>query len=170
MSFEKRGDMKSPLFFGKNAMIRKEIIEQLVTETLANTENFLVNVNISPANRILVQIDNDNGLPISECVKISRHIEANLNRDTEDFELEVSSPGIGNPFKVFRQYIKNKGRMVDVLLTDGRTIKGTLLSANENEIELEPVFNKKKDKEAKENIQLNFNQIKETKLVINFKK
>src|SRR5665213_3445944 len=93
----------------------REIAEKKVTEN----KSFLVDVTVSASNKIKVTIDNFEGLAIDECVNMSRWIESQLDRDTEDFELEVSSPGLDQPFKVIRQYQKNIGKEVDVKFIDG---------------------------------------------------
>lgn len=149
-------------------MINKDLIEKLVNEKLAETDSFLVNLSVSPDNKITVHIDNDAGLPISECVNLSRHIEAHLNRDEEDYELQVSSPGLDNPLRMFRQYRKNIGRPVEVLLADGKKIEGKLMAATEDAIEVLP--RNSHPKRPAENIKINTQQIKQTKLVITFKK
>ena len=108
-------------------MIDKVVIENLVTECLADTDCFLVDVKISPSNQIVVEIDSDTIVDIDLCVKISRHIDENMDREVEDFELEVGSCGITSPF---RQYIKNIGNEVEVL-ADGIKMFGVLVDANE---------------------------------------
>ena len=87
-------------------MIDKRVIEQLVEEKLASSSNYLVSVEVQPGNIIVVEIDNDDAVSIDDCVELSRYIEEHLDRDAEDFELEVGSAGITSPFKVLRQYKK----------------------------------------------------------------
>lgn len=111
-------------------MIEKSIIENLVNEKLADTNLFLVEIKIDARNNIMVFVDSPAGVSIDECVDISRHIEHSLDREADDFALEVSSPGIGQPFKVIKQYIKAIGRNVEVLFTDGKKITGILRDAN----------------------------------------
>ena len=154
-------------------MITTERIKQLIEAKLAEGANFLVDVAVKPGNKIQVLIDNDNGLSIKDCVEMSRYIESNLDRETEDFELNVSSPGLERPFKTVRQYQKHKGKQVEVRTKENEKIIGKLLSANNEGIELEIRSKEKTDaKKGKQlitnNINLTFNQIKETKVVVSF--
>ena len=103
-------------------MITKEIIESLIEEKLVDTDFFVVSIDISTANKISVEIDGDNGFPISECINFSRQIEGNLDREVEDFSLEVSSPGLNKPFLLTRQYLKNLNKLVEVKLIEGEKI------------------------------------------------
>ena len=107
-------------------MIKKKEILDLIIPKLKEDGYFPVKVNVKPGNRIEVLIDGENGVPIDYCVEISRLIENALDREVEDFELQVSSPGIGQPFKVREQFLKNIDRPVEVLLPDGRIWKGVL--------------------------------------------
>jgi ribosome maturation factor RimP len=152
-------------------MITVEKIRALAQEKLAEGDNYIVDISIKPGNKITVLLDNFKGVSIKDCVEMSRQIEFNLDRETEDFELNVSSPGIDKPFKVLKQYIKNIGKQVEVLTKENKKLIGTLLSANENEVELE-IKEKGKNANNKQqitnNYKLNHNQIKETKIVISF--
>lgn len=107
-------------------MIEKNLVKSYVEEWLEGKEYFLTDITISPDNRIVVEIDHKEGVWIEDCVELSRHIEAHLDRDAEDFELEVGSAGIGQPFKVLRQYEIHVGERVEVLALDGKKIVGTL--------------------------------------------
>lgn len=109
-------------------MIDRQLVEMIVAEKLADTECFLVDVSVSTDNVIVVEIDNEAGIDIDFCVELSRYIESKLDRDSEDFELEVGSAGLTAPFKVKGQYRKNLGREVELLTKDGRKLTG-LLSA-----------------------------------------
>ncbi len=100
----------------------------MVTDFIENTDQFLVDVEVKGGNVINVFVDGDNGISIGQCSKISRHIEASLNRDEEDYDLRVSSPGLDRPFKSKRQYLKYIGRDIEVDITDGKPLKGKLLS------------------------------------------
>jgi ribosome maturation factor RimP len=118
----------------------KERVQKLIEEAvLANESLFLVDWSIGVGNKILVCVDGDNGLPLKECVRISRHIEHNLLEDEveRDFSLEVTSPGIGNPLKWPRQFKKNIGRQLIVILNNDEKYKGELKNANEQKIFLE---------------------------------
>ncbi|PTN07324.1 ribosome assembly cofactor RimP [Mangrovibacterium marinum] len=117
-------------------MIDKSKIITLIEEKLTE-DQFIVEVEVSPANQISVLIDSDKGISIDDCITISRQIEGNLDREEEDFELQVSSAGLGLPFKVFRQYVKNTGREIEVVLKDGQKLEGILKSVQETSFELE---------------------------------
>ena len=84
----------------------------MVEEKLASSSYYLVDVTVAPGNVITVEIDNDEAVSIDDCAELSRYIEERLDRDVEDYELEVGSAGITSPFKVLRQYIKNIGNEV----------------------------------------------------------
>ena len=96
-------------------MIEKQKIEGLVEEFVRGTGLFLVSVKVSNANRIIVLADKNEGITIDECAAIHRHIENGLDRNKEDFELQVSSPGLDVPFGVIEQYFKNEGKKVEVV-------------------------------------------------------
>ena len=114
-------------------MIDRQQVIDLTNEWLADKEYFLVDVIISKDDKITVEIDHAEGVWIEDCVLLSRHIEANLDRDVEDYELEVGSAGIGQPFKVLRQYINHIGKEVEVLAKDGKKYRGIMARADEAE-------------------------------------
>lgn len=114
-------------------MIDKKVVKSLVEEWLKDKEYFLVDIEISPDDRIVVEIDHADGVWIEDCVELSKFIEDRLNRDEEDYELEVGSAGLGQPFKVPQQYINFVGQMVEVLDADGTKVKGTLKSVDGND-------------------------------------
>ena len=95
-------------------MIDKNVVTGIVLQWLEGKDYFLVDVTVSPDDKIVVEIDHAEGVWIDDCVELSRYIESNLNRDEEDYELEVGSAGIGQPFKVLQQYVINKGKEVEV--------------------------------------------------------
>ena len=107
-------------------MIEKNLVKNYVEEWLEGKEYFLTDITISTDNRIVVEIDHEEGVWIEDCVELSRFIESHLDRDAEDFELEVGSAGIGQPFKVLRQYEIHVGEQVEVLTNDGKKFVGTL--------------------------------------------
>ena len=109
-------------------MIQKEKVTEIVREWLEGKEYFLVDVEVTPDDRIVVEIDHAEGVWIEDCCELSRFIEDHLNRDEEDYELEVGSAGLGQPFKVEQQYINCIGKPVEVLDADGKKYKGTLKS------------------------------------------
>jgi len=116
----------------------KGIVKSLLDNALQeNTDLFLIELSFLADNRIYVEVDGDKGVSLKECIRISREIEHNLDREEEDFSLEVTSPDVANPLKVKRQYVKNINRILDVKLKDNSTVQGELKSVNENEIELE---------------------------------
>ena len=130
-------------------MINKERIQQLVDEFLAEHEEiFFVSLKIGGGNQIEVLIDSFQGVKMGDCVKLSRHIEGNLDREEEDFALQIASAGLSEPFKVFKQYKKNVGRKVDVKMKGREKILGTILSAEEGK---GIVLETKKRKNRKEN-------------------
>ncbi len=102
-----------------------------------NSELFLIELKFLADNKIYVEVDGNNGVTLKECIRISREIEHNLDREEEDFSLEVTSPDVANPLKVKRQYIKNINRILDVKLKDNSTVQGTLTNVTDSEIELE---------------------------------
>ncbi len=109
-------------------MIDKNVVKQLVEEWLEGKDYFLVDIDISSDNRIVVEIDHADGVWIEDCVELSRYIEERLDRDVEDYELEVGSAGLGQPFKVPQQYINFIGEEVEVLDAEGKKVKGILKS------------------------------------------
>ena len=164
------GDGKSPILLILK-MIAKEKIQNLVEEVLSD-DQFLVEITVGAANQISVSVDSDAGISIGECVQISRHIEASLDRESEDFSLEVSSPGLSSPFKVLRQYLKNIGREVEVVTIAGEKQKGILRSAHVTGFELEVVAKEKVDGskvEVPKSLTFDFDKIKTVKIVISFK-
>jgi ribosome maturation factor RimP len=116
----------------------KVAILGLIKDKLEGTDKFLVDMHVSNDNRINVAIDGDNGITIDDCVELSRHIEKNLNRDEEDFELNVASAGLDSPLKLHRQYVKNIGRSLSITTNDGEKISGKLLEVSDTEIVVEP--------------------------------
>ena len=107
-------------------MIDKKIVEELVNQWLEGKEYFLVDIDVNASDKIVVEIDHADGVWIEDCVELSRFIESHLSRDDEDYELEVGSAGLGQPFKVEQQYLNFIGKEVEVLTADGKKIKGVL--------------------------------------------
>ena len=115
----------------------KQKVTNLVNDAIAeNAELFLIELKFLPDNNIYVEVDGDNGVPLKECIRISRGIEHNLDREEEDFSLEVTTPDVTNPLKVKRQYKKNIDRILQIKLMDESTIEGTLVNVGEDTIEL----------------------------------
>jgi ribosome maturation factor RimP len=111
-------------------MIDKNLVKNIAEKFLGTTTSYLVDVIINPGNIIVVEIDNDTGVCIDDCIRLSKFIESQLDRDVEDYELEVGSTGISQPFKTVRQYQKNITHEVEILTTDGRKLYGTLKDAD----------------------------------------
>lgn len=154
-------------------MITRDHIIQLVNDHLAGSDKFVVDVKVLPNSKIEVYIDGPKGLAIDDCVKLSRHIEGSLDREKEDFSLEVSSPGATEPFKVKEQYKKYVGAKVEAVTTDGKAYEGKLLEADDEKIVVETSRREPKPlgkgkQTVVENITLTYNQIKETKSVLPF--
>ena len=111
-------------------------VRELVDEALLENESlFLIDLSISSDNKIKVTVDGDHGVPLSECVRISRNVEHNLDRESEDFSLEVTTPDISRPLSEMRQYKKNIDRILKVK-TQEEEFEGTLIEADDNNIVL----------------------------------
>jgi ribosome maturation factor RimP len=116
-----------------------------------------------------VLADKKNGITIDECVGIHRHIENNLDREAEDFELQVSSPGLDHPFTVLEQYYKNEGKKVEVIDNDGAKFTGRLKNITPGGFELETEVKVKGKTKEVQDISLNFDQVKTTKIILTIK-
>ena len=154
-------------------MIEKAKIRHLVEEKM-DKNMFLVDVSINERNVIHVFVDSFDGLTIDQCVDISRHIEHSLDRDKEDFELQVSSPGLTESFTVQEQYRKNKGREIEVVTKEGVKLKGVLQETDNEEFVLETLVKEKLEGHKKKQLvvkkhQLKYNEIVSAKAVISFK-
>ena len=150
-------------------MITKEQILALIKEKTKEENIVIVDIEIKPTNKIFVYIDSEKNVTIDDCVKISRAIEFNLDRDVEDFSLEVSTPGLDQAFKVPLQYEKNINKMVEILTTEGEKHLGKLLSFNNNKIELEiekKIKIKNKKQVVTETLEFDLEKIKSTKATI----
>ena len=156
-------------------MIDKNVVENLVNQWLEDKDYFLVDIEISSDDRIVVEIDHADGVWIEDCVQLSRFIEEHLNRDDEDYELEVGSAGLGQPFKVKQQYVNFIGKEVEVLDADGKKYKGELKAVEDNDDFTITVKEKVKKEGAKrptiEDVDktFNINSVKYTKYLISFK-
>ena len=155
-------------------MIDKNEIVRLAEEKLASSTNYLVDVQIKPGNLIVVEIDSDDAIGIDDCVELSRYIEEGLDREKEDFELEVGSAGVTSPLKVLRQYKKYIGKEVELLLTKGVKLTGVLKFADENGIVVviekmvKPEGAKRKVRVEEEQAYA-YEEIKYTKYLLRFK-
>ena len=155
-------------------MIDKKIVSGIVNEWLEDKDYFLVDVSVSPDDKIVVEIDHAEGVWIDDCVELSRFIESKLDREEEDYELEVGSAGIGQPFKVLQQYLIHIGKDVEVLTREGKKLEGVLKDANEEtmtvtlmkKVKLEGA---KRPKMVEEDVTFKYEEIKYTKYLISFK-
>lgn len=149
-------------------MITKEQINGILEEKLQGSPLFVVGLNILPGNRIEVFLDGDHGVTIDDCSMISRFIESQLDRETEDFDLEVSSAGLSRPLAFPRQYRKNTGRGLQLTLNDGQKISGILKTAHDTGIEL-LIPAVKKTRQPEQLIQISYSDIKKALVEISFK-
>ena len=150
-------------------MIEKQKIQGLVEEFIKGTGLFLVAVKVSNANRITVLADKNEGITIDECAAIHRHIENGLDRDKEDFELQVSSPGLDMPFAVIEQYFKNEGKKVEVVDNEGSKYAGKLKNITRGGFELETEKKTKGRAIELKDMSFNFEQIKSTRVILTIK-
>lgn len=148
-------------------MIDKDKIIELANPAIDNTDMFIVDVRISKDNRISLVIDSDSGVKIQDCINVSRAIEGNLDREKEDFELNVMSFGVGEPLVLKRQYKKNLSREIRVIYNDSQVIEGELAEVNDDYIIVRPKPKNKKDKI--EDINIAYQNIKEAKIIVSFK-
>ena len=154
-------------------MVNRSEIVEMAGEQLGE-KMFLVDVHVSASNIIKVLVDSYDGITIEQCVEISRYIENKLDREREDFELQVSSPGLSEPFRVKEQYLKNRGRQIEIITIEGEQLSGLLKEATPEWILLETSTQKKmegfkKKQRIVEEHQLNYSDIKNAKIVVTFK-
>lgn len=156
-------------------MIDKKIVEDVVLDAIRGTQLFMVDVTVSPDNRIVVEIDAaTGGVDIDDCIALNRRIEEALDRDKEDFELEVGSAGLTSPFKVKEQYIKNIGNDVEVLTRDGRKLRGRLEEVADDTFTIvttvkERVEGKKRPEMVEHPVTIPYDQAKQVVYLIDFK-
>ena len=155
-------------------MIDKNVVKNLVEEWLADKDYFLVDVTVSPDDKITVEIDHADGVWIDDCAKLSQFIEDHLSRDEEDYELEVGSAGLGQPFKVEQQYLNHIGKDVEVLEAEGKKVQGVLKQGDGRNFVV--TVKEKQKLEGKKRPQLvdvdktfNMDNIKYTKYLLSFK-
>ena len=155
-------------------MIDPQTVTEIVNEGIQGTDLFVVDITVLPDNRIVVEVDKNEGVHIDRCTAVHYFIESRLDREVEDYELEVGSAGITSPFKVVRQYQKNIGNEVEVLTRAGQKLTGTLKAADEEAFTLtitkkvKPEGAKRKI-EVEEDLTFSYNEIKYTKYIIRFK-
>lgn len=155
-------------------MIDKNVVKKLVDEWLDDKEYFLVGIEISQNDKIVVEIDHADGVWIEDCVELSKFIEDHLSRDEEDYELEVGSAGLGQPFKVAQQYINFIGKEVEVLDAGGKKYQGVLKSVDGDSFvvtinEKVMVEGKKRPQKMDVDHTFDMNNVKYTKYLISFK-
>lgn len=155
-------------------MIERKKVQEIVEEWLQEKEYFLVDVEVTPDDRIVVEIDHADGVWIEDCVALSRYIEDRLSRDEEDYELEVGSAGLGQPFKVPQQYLNFIGEEVEVLDADGKKTRGVLKSVDGNNFvvtatEKVKVEGKKRPQLMEVDHDFEMDHVKYTKYLISFK-
>ncbi|QJB34528.1 ribosome maturation factor [Chitinophaga oryzae] len=166
-----KGTRERPLlvFCMANEQVIKAIRELAEGLLVNNPDDFLVEIRIKPTNNIKLFIDGDKGIPVDKLVSFNRKLYALLETSElfpdNDFSLEVSSPGLDEPLKLHRQYLKNIGRKVEVTLLDGAVKEGTLLTVTDDSITIEETIGKKKETKQTE---LKLNEIKHTKVCIVF--
>ncbi len=155
-------------------MIDKNKVKDLVNEWLQDKEYFLVDAQVDSQNKITVEIDHKEGVWIEDCCELSKFIEEHFDREVEDFELEVGSAGIGQPFKVLQQYLNSVGYDVELLTAEGKKMEGYLKDANEEGFVI--VVEKKQKVEGKKRPQMveveyafKYEDVKWVKNIIDFK-
>ncbi|MDR0765654.1 MAG: ribosome assembly cofactor RimP [Odoribacteraceae bacterium] len=146
-------------------------IRQIIAPVLQENKLFLVDLTISDDNTIELCVDSMQGVSVKECMIVSRTLEAKLDKESEDFSLTVYSAGIGYPFKMPQQFEKNVGKHVEVKLSSGKKLEGTLLAHSETGItiaceESVPVEGKKKKEKINIEREIPFTSIKEVKDVV----
>lgn len=155
-------------------MIEKSELTKVIETALEGSELFLVDVAVSRDNNIVVEIDSMDCVSIDDCAKLTKAIERHFDRDVEDYELEVGSAGLTSPFKVKRQYEKYIDEEVEILTKDGRKLKGTLKDATDDNFTVS-ITKKVKPEGAKRPVEVtedetfNYDEIKYTKYLIQFK-
>lgn len=164
-----------PLFVNlPQKMIHKDTINQIVNDYLATTDYYLVDVSVSTDSRISVEIDSFDGVELDFCIVLSKHIEAQFDREVEDFELEVSSAGLTEPFKVIKQYEKNIGNEVEVLTKKGIKFVGVLSNVTDEQFSISTekkvlLEGSKRKTTINEETSFLYSEIKHTKYIIRFK-
>ncbi len=154
--------------------MNEEVVKSLLDRALEeNPSLFLIDFKVLPDNKICVEVDGDNGVSLEECIRISRKIEHNLDRDIEDFSLEVTSPDISKPIKNIRQYKKNLKRTLSVSLSNNKIVEGKLLDFSDTYIELEwksrePKIVGKGKRTVINNRKIPYEDILETKVKLKF--
>lgn len=155
-------------------MIERNVVKTIVEEWLESNDYFLVDVNFTQDDRIVVEIDHADGVWIEDCAELSRFLQDRLGEELGNYELEVGSAGIGQPFKVVQQYQNHIGKEVEVLASDGKKVQGVLKSVDGADFvvtvkEKQKVEGKKRPVIADVDKTFNMNNIKYTKYLLSFK-
>ncbi|MBP3822050.1 MAG: ribosome assembly cofactor RimP [Bacteroidaceae bacterium] len=155
-------------------MIDKAKVKELVGQWLDGKDYFLTDLTVTPDDCITVEIDHADGVWIEDCVQLSRYIEEHLSRDEEDYELEVGSAGLGQPFKVLRQWQNHVDKQVEIITADGRKLKGILREADAEHIVLTTrqkvqVEGKKRPVLQDVDVNLPMAEVKSGRYIIDFK-
>ena len=154
-------------------MTFKEQVEQQLNNSLLERPSlFLIDISISDSYKIVVTLDGDNGVTLQDCIDVTRAIESNLDREAQDYALEVASVGVGSPLKLVRQYIKNIGRTL-IVKTNEATIEAALTAADDTKIVLSwEAREPKKIGKGKETVQkteeIFYTDIKQAVVTVNF--
>ena len=155
-------------------MIDKNVVKQLVEQWLQDKDYFLVGIEVSNDDRVVVEIDHSEGVWIEDCVALSKFIEDHMSKDESEYDREVGSAGWGQPFKVPQQYINFIGKEVEVLDADGRKVKGLLKSVDGKTFVVSVKEKVKVDGKKRPVLQdvdhtYDMNKVKYTKYLISFK-
>lgn len=164
-----RGLVICPLFYYasfKCGLVKEKEIENKITEVIRKNSFFTVSVHVNPKDKIFIFADSIKSIGIDDCVYLTREIRKQIP-EIDNYELQVSSPGANEPFKVYEQYEKNIGRKVSVKIQDGKQIAGTLFECDNEQIKIKP-NQKQGKKEANDIVTINFGDIISTKLIISF--
>ena len=155
-------------------MIDKNIVKTLVKEWLKDNEYFLVDVMQTSDDRIVVEIDHADGVWIEDCADLSRFLQEKLGEELDDYELEVGSAGLGQPFKVAQQYLNHVGKTVEVLTSDGKKVQGTLTKVDGDKFtvtvkEKQRIEGKKRPEMVDVDKEFSMDEVKSTKYLLAFK-
>ena len=155
-------------------MIERNTVKTVVEEWLSGNDYFLVDVTFTPDDRIVVEIDHADGVWIEDCAELSRFIQERLGEELGDYELEVGSAGIGQPFKVEQQYANHVGKDVEVLDAEGKKVQGVLKQVEGRDFvvtvkEKQKLEGKKRPQLVEVDKTYNMDNIKYTKYLLSFK-
>ena len=155
-------------------MIERNTVKTVVEEWLSGNDYFLVDVTFTPDDRIVVEIDHADGVWIEDCAELSRFMQERLGEELGDYELEVGSAGIGQPFKVEQQYLNHIGKDVEVLDAEGKKVQGVLKQVEGRDFvvtvkEKQKLEGKKRPQLVEVDKTYNMDNIKYTKYLLSFK-